>query len=278
MHARFYCANRAFSASLLVFLLFAESEGRAAAREEAIPSLSFDAFPYPVKRFYFFSNRGTPLGEAKNMNSPGADDFPPHSVVFLEDPRRYPSLEKGRAVYMMPAKNVVRVYDISAVSTAPYKTIQPHIAQLRDLLKKRPRTVPITGKNGEQYAIYEQLPDYPPRNAEHLVQVHLHFLDSSWGSGLFYVTQFAQGAGEWPDNEQLVYMFQGLSKDQRFYIAADFRVTHPSLDGFGVRKEAEADADTITEKLSATLAKDRDESFSPPLNQIREWVSTFKIE
>lgn len=179
---------------------------------------------------------------------------------------------------MMPARNVVRVYDISAVTTAPYDTIQTHIKNLRDLLKTRPKTVPSGGKQGGKYAKYEQLPDYPPRNAGHLVQVKMQYLDAEWGRGLFYITQFVQGVGEWPDNEQLVYLFQGLSKDERFYVAADFRVTHPSLEGAQLRSEGESDANALTEKLSSIMAKDSDEAFTPPLNKIREWVSTFKIE
>jgi hypothetical protein len=278
MRAFSTCPNRASYVGLVIFFLFAAHSGSGAGPDQEIPSVSFDEFPYTITRLYFFSYAGTPVSEAKHMNSPGPDDFPPHSVVFLEDPRRYPSLEKGRAVYMMPARNVVRVYNISAVTAAPYKTIQPHIAQLRELLKKRPSTVPSGGKQGDTYAKYEQLPDYPPRNAGHLVQVHMHYLDASWGSGLFYVTQFVQGSGEWPDNEQLVYLFQGLSKDKRFYVAADFRVTHPSLEGRGVRKGGDSDADALTEKLSSMMAKDSDEGFTPPLNKIREWVSTFKIE
>ena len=272
------CGRQLAAAASFLFISWAGYECFATTSKEEIPSIAFDEFPYAIKRFYFFSYHGTSVSEAKHMNDPGPDDFPPHSVVFLEDPRRYPSLEKGRAVYMMPARNVIRVYDIAAVATAPYKTIQPHIIQLRELLKKRPQTVPSGGKPGNTYTKYEQLPDYPPRNAGHLVQVHMHYLDASWGSGLFYVTQFVQGTGEWPDNEQLVYLFQGVSKNGRFYVAADFRVTYPALDRPELRQEGEADADALTEKLSSMMAKDREEAFTPPLNKIREWVSTFKIE
>jgi hypothetical protein len=273
MRTCFTCANRAGCIRLLIFVLLIACRGFAAGRDEEIPSISFDEFPYAIKRFYFFSYAGTPVSEAKEMNGPGPTDFPPCSVVFLEDPRRYPSLENG-PVYMMAARNVVRVYNISAVTTASYKTIQTHIKQLRELLKTRPKTVPKGGKQGEKY---EQLPDYPPRNAGHLIQVKMEFLDARWGSGLFYVTQFVQDV-ELPDNEQLVYLFQGFSKDERFYISADFRVTHPSLEGAQPRSESESDIDILTEKLASIMAKDRDDAFTPALDKIREWVSTFKIE
>jgi len=277
MRAFFVSPNRAGHVGFLIFILFTAHRSSGASRDEEIPSIAFDQFPYAVKRFYFFSYVGTPVGEAKHMNDPGPDDFPPRSILFLEDARRYPSLEKGRAVYMMPARNIVRVYNISATATAPYKTIQTQIAQLQELLKERPSTVPSGGKQGDKYAKYQQLPDYPPRNAGHLLQIKMHYLDARWGSGLFYVTQFVQDE-EWPDNEQLVYLFQGLSKDKRFYVATDVRVTHPSLEAARVRKERESDPDALTEKLSSIMAKDRDEAFTPPLNKIRDWVSTFKIE
>jgi hypothetical protein len=269
----FTFANRAGWIGLLIFVLVTACQGFAAGRDEEIPSISFDEFPYVIKRFYFFSYNGTPATEAKEMNGPGPTDFPPRSVVYLEDPRRYPSLEKG-PVYMMTARNVVRVYNIAAVTTAPYKTIQTHIRQLRQLLKTRPKTVPSGGKQGEKY---EQLPDYPPRNAGHLIQIKMKFLDARWGSGLFYVTQLVQDA-QWPDNEQLVYLFQGFSKDEQFYVSADFRITHPSLEGVQPRSESDSDIDMLTEKLASIMSKDRDDAFTPPLNKIREWVSTFKIE
>lgn len=254
-------------AGLLLLMSLARFTSFAAGNKEEIPSISFDQFPYAIKRFYFFSYAGTPVSEAKEMNGPGPDDFPPHSMVFLEDPRRYPSLEKG-PVYMMPARNVVRVYNISAVETAPYKTIQSHIKQLRELLKTRTTTA-VGG---------EKLPDYPPRNAGHLVEAKMQYLDANWGRGLFYITQFFQSTREWPDNEQLVYLFQGLSKDEKFYVSADFRITHPSLDHAKPADDTETDVDELNAKLSSIMTKDPDEAFTPPLNKVREWVSSFKIE
>jgi hypothetical protein len=243
--------------------------------DEKCPAVSFGTFPYPIKRFYFFSYPGTPVSKAKEMNGPGPDDFPPQSEIFLEDARRYPSTEKG-PVYMILAKNVVRVYNITAVSTGPYKTIQPHIRQLRSLLRTRPPHVPSGEKRGDKYTEYVQLPDYPPRNAGHLVQVKLQYVDAPWGTGLCYVTQFVQGIGEWPNNEQLFYLFQGLSKDEKFNVAADFRITHPALEK--ARAVDEREADELTEKLAQIMAKDTDEAFTSSLKKIRDWMSTLKIE
>src|SRR5205823_1851792 len=148
------------------------------------PAVSFGTFPYTTKRFYFFSSPGTPAGQAKHLDSYAPDDFPPCSEVWIEDPRGYPSLKKGPR-YMFAAKNIVRVYNVSAVTRAPYKTIQSHLKHLRELLKKRPIKVPSGEFRNGEYAELEQLPDYPPRNAGHLLQVKMHYLDAPWGSGLF---------------------------------------------------------------------------------------------
>jgi hypothetical protein len=115
-------------------------------------------------------------------------------VVVLEDRREYPALRKG-ARYFFPSHTLLRVYRISEVRSAPCQTIQPHLEQLRKLLKTRPATVPSGQKHGDHYDEYQQLPDYPPRNAGHLVQIKMEYLDAPWGSGLFYICQFTQGPG-----------------------------------------------------------------------------------
>jgi hypothetical protein len=122
------------------------------------------------------------------------------------------------------------------------------------------------------------LPDFPSRNAEHLIEVKPSFIDAGWGSGFFYITKFVQDSGAWPDNETLVYLFQGLSKDGRFYVSADFRITHPALDHAKPASSSEEDADKLTQKLGGLLAKEGDDSFTPSLKKIRDWVATLKIE
>ncbi|HKP04683.1 MAG TPA: hypothetical protein VJU77_15125 [Chthoniobacterales bacterium] len=227
-----------------------------------------------MKRFYVFSNPGTPVAKALEMNSPFPDDFPPNTAVYLEDLRSYPSLEKGPR-YMMTARNVLRVFNISGMKTAPYETIQSSVKELRALLKARSAVLKHREDKGQNEA---RFPDYPSRNAGHLVEVKPSFVDAPWGSGFFYVTRFVQGIGEWPDNETLVYLLQGLSKDGRYYVSADFRITHPALEHAKPANDSNEEADKLTEKLGALLAKERDDSFTPSLKKIRDWAATLKIE
>ncbi|MBK1883376.1 hypothetical protein JIN85_13190 [Luteolibacter pohnpeiensis] len=40
---------------------------------------------------------------------------------------------------------------------------------------------------------------------------------------------FTQGPGNYRNNEELTYLFQGLSYDEKIFISGDFRVTHAIL-------------------------------------------------
>ncbi len=137
-----------------------------------------------------------------------------------------PSVKGAR--YFFPARNYLRIYQIREMEKGALHRRSSRMSRsFRWLLKSRPDKVPNGMSQGEAY---QQLPDYPPRNAAHLFQVKMQYLDASWGSGLFYLAQFTQGPGNAPNNEELTYLFQGLSKDGQFFVSADLRVTHPKLD------------------------------------------------
>jgi hypothetical protein len=230
------------------------------------PSVSFSTFPLPLVRTYVSSAPGTPAAKAK-LDDPFPNDLPPATTVMLEDARDYPAYKKG-ARYFFPSHNVLRLFRISGVQSAPYKTIQVDITSLRKLLADRPRSIPDDEKHS--------LPDYPPRNSAHAFQVNVAYLDADWGSGICYVTQFSQDGGTPANNEELTYIFQGISKDNNFYVSGDFRITHPKLpkgvDDTPRRPKGDYDADRIL------LSKQSDASFTPSLAEIREWIKSLKVE
>jgi hypothetical protein len=244
---------------------------------DSIPTISFAPFPRQLERIYLYNYKGTSATKAK-MDSPAPDDFPPFAMIGFED--GHEALKPGR--YYFPSRNYLRVYNIIAVKTAPYQTIQADIAKLEDLLSKRPTKVPSGGEFGKVQDKYERFPDYPPRNAGHVLQIKTDYVDASWGSGLFYVTQFAQDTA-WPNNDELVYIFQGLSKDRHYFVSADFHVTHPKafagIDDMpkAIKDGSGEERDEFVEKVTSTLAKEPDDSFTPSLAAIRRWVTTLKF-
>ena len=98
--------------------------------------------------------------------------------------------------------------------------------------------------------------NYPPRNAAHTFQLKLAYVDTAWGSGLFYLTQFSQEPHlDFANNEELVYLFQGLSKDGNFYVSAGIHVAHPKLPLRGNAPPEERQPDEIATLLRGWLVE-----------------------
>lgn len=242
--------------------------------DDGPPSVSFGAFPLPLKRTYVFSAAGTPASKAE-LNTPFPNDFPPSLVLMLEDTRKFPS---GQGRYYFPSRNVVRVYRISHAEAAPYETIQSQIRSLRKLLSDRPSAVADEHQLSTKMSDYPppELPDYPPRNAGHCFEVKLSYIDAAWGSAVCYVTQFTQDGGTPANNEELTYIVQGLSNDGQFYISADFSITHPKLPNRIQDTPERAKGDYEPDR--ALLSKQSDGSFRPALDKIRTWLSTLEAK
>jgi hypothetical protein len=253
-------------ASVFLLAVLLSCIGRAETNSDNPPLMSFGTFPLPRVRTYVSAAAGIPASKAR-MDDPSPNDFPPATTVSLEDARDYPATNKGPR-YFFPGHNILRVFRISHVESAPYKTIQSDITSLRKLLVDRPQSIPDDDEHS--------LPDYPPRNSAHAFQVHVAYLDADWGSGICYVTQFSQDGGTPANNEELTYIFQGISKDNNFYVSGDFRITHPKLpkgiDDTPHREKGDYDADRIL------LSKQSDASFTPSLAKLREWLKSLKIE
>lgn len=266
MHPPF---NKTLTVALALSLLWISplSPVRAGEKAPEIPFVSFGPFPLTHVRTEISAAVGTPVSKAE-MNVPYPDDFPPRVEINLRDERPYPSVAGGKAIYFFPGYNLLRVYDITEVIQAPYLTIQYHIQTLQQLLKDRPAFSKIT----------KILPDYPPRNAAHCFEVKCRYVDAAWGSGICYVTQFSQDGSSPANNEELTYLFQGISKDGTRYLSADFRITHPKL-ARSVREAAfEEHNKGSYERDSALLLKQTDESFTPSLAAIRKWLESIRLK
>jgi hypothetical protein len=73
-----------------------------------------------------------------------------------------------------------------------------------------------------------QLPFLPLTPDAQALHAQLQFLDFKGVSGVRFLTQLGQGVTPINNNE-LIYTFQGLTKDGKYYIAAVLPVTNPEL-------------------------------------------------
>jgi len=91
------------------------------------------------------------------------------------------------------------------------------IQELKDILAQKP-SPPAT----------KTLPFLPGWNAGQVMHSNLRYLDFQDGSGIRYLTQYGQDISP-INNQSLFYTFQGLTSDQRYYIAAIMPVSNPIL-------------------------------------------------
>ncbi len=204
--------------------------------------------------------------KAGEESGPFPSDFPPCRTIVFKDPRPYPSFDQPR--YALPAVNVLRFYDLRGV--ADDGTIRSYVRRLNRALSQRPTA-------RELEASTSTLPDYPPRNAGHLVQERVAYHDFSWGRGIFYLVVFTQGPGNYPNNEELTYLFQGLSHDGKVYVSCDFRVTHSILPDTIDRIPEYDDIDDKAQEIARALDRQSDATFEPDLEVIRGWVASISI-
>ena len=155
----------------------------------------------------------------------------------------------------------------------------PAIQQLKELLADKPM------------APLGELPILPARNAGQLIDVQVKYLTFKNGSGIRFLTQFGQDA--WPiHNAGLVYVFQGMTSDDSYYISAflpvttpilpdrvDDAATAPPIDGVSFPQYNSPDFDaeyaryrqTVTDKLNATS------EFTPALSLLDDLIGSMQV-
>jgi hypothetical protein len=85
------------------------------------------------------------------------------------------------------------------------------------------------------------------------------------------------------NNNELIYTYQGLTSDRRYYVAAVLPVTHPSLpaDGKVSGNEPPEFTSNFTAYLANTFASlntQAAETFTPNLTQLDAMMSSLEIK
>lgn len=145
------------------------------------------------------------------------------------------------------------------------------IGKLRALLDAKPS------------APADALPFLPMWNAGQIFHAQTAYLDFGGGSGVRYLTQYAQSFTT-VNNSSLFYTFQGLTNDGKYYISAILPVGHPSLPlddstipGGDFNSFAENYQTYLSETLTALEAQP-DDSFSPSLIELDALIQSLQIQ
>jgi hypothetical protein len=126
------------------------------------------------------------------------------------------------------------------------------------------------------------MPFLPLVNARQVMQPQVQYLDFKNGKGLRYLTQFNQGIVP-INNTDLLYTFQGLTSDGKYYVAALLPVNHPSLPADGKitgnePPEFMSDHSAFLTNVAKDLNVQAANTFTPDLTQLDEMLSSLEIK
>ena len=126
------------------------------------------------------------------------------------------------------------------------------------------------------------MPFLPLVNAAQVLHVQTQFLDFQNGKGVRYLAQFAQGIVP-ISNDQLIYTYQGISSDGKYYVAAILPVNHPILPADGKitgnePPEFSSDFPAYLANVTTNLNAQSADSFSPNLEQLDAMLSSLTIK
>ena len=163
-------------------------------------------------------------------------------------------------------KAKIFVYPIDDYRTGN-ETADNVIGRLQTLLQSRPAN-PDRG-----------IPLLPLYNAGELGWAKVAYFDFQNGSGVRFVTQLGQA--EWPFyNGGMIFAYQAITSDGRYYVSVIMPLTHPSLneyDNFQAPDNFYEIAGTLLDNQVADLNNQPDESYSPNIAVLDEMVQSISI-
>jgi len=126
------------------------------------------------------------------------------------------------------------------------------------------------------------MPFLPLVNAKQMMHAHLQYQDFKGGQGLRYLTWFSQGIVP-VNNYELIYTYQGLTSDGKYYVAAVLPVNHPSLPADGKvtgnePPEFSSDYSAYIASVVNTLNPEAANTFTPDLTQLDAMISTLEVK
>jgi hypothetical protein len=186
-----------------------------------------------------------------DTNPPYWQVFPQHTEITLNG---YPIVEHAYKpqIFLYPVEETKAVNETAAHV----------ITDLQALLQSRQEA--------------QAMPFLPLSNTKQMMHAHLQYLVFQNGKGVRYLTQFNQGIVP-INNHELIYTYQGLTSDGKFYVAAVLPVALPSLPTQGTpppgANPAEYDA-SITRLLEDAAPS----SFIPDLTKLDAMLGSLEVK
>lgn len=202
--------------------------------------------------------------------------MPKHVLVTIKFARVLPFTEREGKIKIIPIEDYRRMYAVSDKATKSFdKQLQ--------IVKKE-----IRSKNPPKQ---DNIPILPFWDGQIIFTAKVKRISFQKGQGIFWLGQWSQDFGNLFNNEDLTFMYQGISDDDKYYILAEFPVIasflpenekefkdyKPSQNYVEFekhQKEYENYVAKITNRVN-TLPLNK---FEPNLDEFEKIISTLKIE
>ena len=204
-----------------------------------------------------------------NLNPP---DVPSRTIVEV---KRVRSLHNKEPRYFIPASGSVQVVSIERYSD--YRGTAP-LGRWRSLLRS---ANPLCDE--EQKMLNDsQMSEIPWMNAGRCFHGKLRKRCFPWGDAILFLTSYVQGKTGGPvNNDMLVLVAQGLTKDGRYAVNARFEIHHPKLpdSSWDERRQGRAvfSIDDECEQAERWLDEQPDDAFTPTIGQYEQFLSSLEI-
>ncbi|MBA3650373.1 MAG: hypothetical protein H0W66_02540 [Chthoniobacterales bacterium] len=193
--------------------------------------------------------------------------------------QRLESLHNTEPRYFIPASGSIQVVSIErpAAYNTPYKNFEAELKQWKWLIKSAP-----LGPETQAYLNQQQLSEIPWTNAGSCFYAKLRRQSFPWGNALLYLTSYVQGNTGGPvNNDMLVLVLQGITKDDRYAVNAHMEIRHPGLPDSLWDKRMEGLAvfsiDDQTKEAEKWLDAQPDDSFRPTTRQYEEFFDALRV-
>jgi hypothetical protein len=162
---------------------------------------------------------------------------------------------------------VVAVYPIEA-----YRSLSPMAGEILEQLKSLLTELP---------AQVEEIPSLPVMNSGQIFHSNMEYLNFQSGSGVRFLATYSQAVDP-ITNRDLVYVFQGLTTDERSVVSVFLPISHPLLPADANALSSEAldriykDYQQYRTDTASALSIQPVESFSPGLATLDALIASLK--
>jgi hypothetical protein len=190
-------------------------------------------------------------------NAPYWEILPAYTRVTLQGYPVSSSLLQPQ-IFVFPVQDLVKINEGAAGIVASLQTLLQSPAEVKDM------------------------PFLPLFNAAQMMHAQVQYKDFKNGRGVRYLTQFSQAILP-INNHDLIYTFQGLTSDGRYYVAAVLPVNQPSLPAdekvdANLPPEFTSDFPAYLANMVKLLNSQAPNTFTPDLSLLDAMLSSLEIK